>query len=112
MDSVVSTTNANNRGAVLRKDMTGFNWSKVPVILIEVGFMSNQEECILLESEEYQSKIAEGISMGIVSYLTRFNTQYGINQKSRFSAAFLIGVTVRKDNRFHRQLIRQSIMLD
>lgn len=70
LDSVVSTTNANNRGTVLRKDMTGFNWSKVPVILIEVGFMSNQEECILLESEEYQTKIVEGISTGVVSYFS------------------------------------------
>ena len=33
-----------NRGVVERNDLTGFNWSVVPVILVEMGFQSNVEE--------------------------------------------------------------------
>ena len=49
-----------NRGVVERTDLTGFNWSKVPVILVETGFLSNPQEDKLLNSEEYQNKIAKG----------------------------------------------------
>ncbi|MGM9933770.1 MAG: N-acetylmuramoyl-L-alanine amidase, partial [Clostridium sp.] len=47
-------------------DMTGFNWSKVPVILVEMGFMSNPEEDKLLSDEGYQNKLAQGLCNGIV----------------------------------------------
>ena len=35
--------------------------SEVPVALIEVGFMTNQEELALLNSTDYQKKAAEGV---------------------------------------------------
>lgn len=54
-----------NRGIVERNDLTGFNWSKVPIILIETGFLSNPQEDKLLNSEEYQNKIAKGLFDGI-----------------------------------------------
>lgn len=65
LDNLVSSTGAKNRGISKRKDMTGFNWSKVPVVLVELGFMSNPEEDELLGSEEYQNKIAQGLLKGI-----------------------------------------------
>jgi N-acetylmuramoyl-L-alanine amidase len=54
-----------SKGIVTRKDLTGFNWSKVPVVLIEMGFLSNPEEDKLLNSEEYQNKVALGLAKGI-----------------------------------------------
>ncbi|MCI7442585.1 MAG: N-acetylmuramoyl-L-alanine amidase, partial [Clostridium sp.] len=39
--------------------LTGFNWSKVPVVLIEMGFLSNPEEDNLLNSDSYQDKLAQ-----------------------------------------------------
>lgn len=42
--------------------------SKVPAVLIEVGFITNQAEKALLETEEYQRKIAESIVKGIMQY--------------------------------------------
>lgn len=68
LDYVVLNTGAENRGTAVRSDLTGFNWSKVPTIMIEMGFMSNQEEEKQLESELYQNKIAEGIYNGLVHY--------------------------------------------
>ena len=44
--------------------------NKVPSILIECGFLSNQEEAKLLQTPEYQKKLAEGIYVGIVKYLS------------------------------------------
>lgn len=65
LDNFVTSTGAKNRGLSKRKDMTGFNWSKVPVVLIEMGFMSNPEEDELLGSDEYQNKAASGLVNGI-----------------------------------------------
>lgn len=64
----VNETKAKNRGVVVRNDMTGFNWSEVPVILFEMGFMSNAEDESLLGSSEYQEKIVDGIINGILEY--------------------------------------------
>lgn len=69
LNDLVATAGMNNRGTVERSDLTGFNWSKVPVVLVEMGFMSNPEEDTLLNSEEYQNKLAEGLSKGILNAL-------------------------------------------
>ena len=66
LNSLVETAHMNNRGISVRDDMTGFNWSKVPVILVEMGFMSNPEEDKLLSDEGYQNKLAQGLCNGIV----------------------------------------------
>ena len=54
-----------NRGVVYRYDLTGFNWSKVPIVLIELGFISNPKEDALLSNEKNYNKIATGIANGI-----------------------------------------------
>lgn len=54
-----------NRGVVYRDDLTGFNWSKVPIVLIELGFISNPKEDTLLSNEKNYDKIATGIANGI-----------------------------------------------
>ena len=61
---------AKSRGVVERNDLTGFNWSKVPVILIEMGFMTNPTEDIILNTNEYQGDIVDGIVDGVSSYYT------------------------------------------
>ena len=61
VDCVAKTTGAKNRGISPRSDMTGFNFSEVPSVLIEMGFMTNREEDALLETDEYQDKIVDGM---------------------------------------------------
>ncbi len=41
-----------------------------PAILIECGFLSNADDCALLESEEYQRKLALQLMLALSSYLT------------------------------------------
>lgn len=43
--------------------------TEVPTVIVECGFLSNQEEAALLATEEYQNKTAEAISKGILVYL-------------------------------------------
>ena len=68
LNGMVDETGARSRGLIERNDITGFNWSKVPVMLIEMGFMSNPDEDKLLSTEDYQMKIVEGIVEGIEKY--------------------------------------------
>ena len=41
---------------------------EIPTAIVECGFLSNEEERQLLQQEDYQSKIAWGIYMGIMDY--------------------------------------------
>lgn len=67
--STVSATGALSRGMVARSDITGFNYSKVPVVLVECGFLSNPVEDKLLASPHYQDKLAEGMVSGALAFL-------------------------------------------
>lgn len=49
--------------------MTGFNWSKVPSVIVEMGFMSNPAEDRKLGDAAYQKKLARGMAQGVVAYL-------------------------------------------
>ncbi len=62
-----------DRGVVVRKDLTGFNWSEVPVVLVEMGFLSNTREDKLLNTNEYQNKIASALAMGIETAIPLIN---------------------------------------
>ncbi len=56
-------------GIFERGDLTGFNWSKVPVVLIEMGFMSNYNEDLMMSNPEYQRKMMQSVADGIEIYL-------------------------------------------
>ncbi len=56
-------------GIFERDDLTGFNWSKVPVVLIEMGFMSNYNEDLMMSNPEYQRKMMQSIADGLELYL-------------------------------------------
>lgn len=65
LSTLVKEVGMANRGISEHSDMTGFNWSKVPVILVEMGFLSNPDEDRLLSSETYEDKIAKALADGI-----------------------------------------------
>jgi N-acetylmuramoyl-L-alanine amidase len=65
LSTLVREAGMHSRGVVERRDMTGFNWSKVPVVLVEMGFLSNTEEDKLLTSQAYEDKLAKGLADGI-----------------------------------------------
>jgi len=64
--NLLRATGAFDRGLMARRDLTGFNWADVPVILVETGFMTNPRERRLLESDRYQWRVARGLTAGAV----------------------------------------------
>ncbi len=67
--ALVAATGAADRGIDARKDITGFNWSDVPVVIPEIGFMTNPEEDRLLNTASYQQKIADALADAAVRFL-------------------------------------------
>ena len=55
-------------GVFERGDLTGFNWSQVPVVLVEMGFLSNYTEDQMMSNPEYQTKLMQAISDGLDEY--------------------------------------------
>ena len=69
LKAVLKTTGAKSRGTSKRTDMAGFNWSKVPSVIVEMGVMSNKSDDKLLASSAYQQMLATGMAAGIMAYL-------------------------------------------
>ncbi len=46
--------------------------AKMPSVLVEIGFITNEPEAALLAQPEYLRKIANGIYNGIVSFIDYF----------------------------------------
>ncbi len=67
--SFCKATGATNRGIMYTDTMTGINWCKVPVTIIEMGFMSNPTEDRLMQKKSYQKKMTKGIADGIDAFL-------------------------------------------
>ncbi len=68
LNEYCKATGINNRGVFNNNTMTGMNWSEVPVIILEVGYMSNPEEDRLLQQESVQNNMVQGIANGIDKY--------------------------------------------
>lgn len=43
----------------------------IPITIVECGFLSNEEEEKLLQTDEYQNKLAQGIYLGILKYFSK-----------------------------------------
>ena len=51
--------------------------SNMPAVLIELGFVSNQKEALLLNDEKYLKKATLGIYNGITAFVTHFERSQG-----------------------------------
>lgn len=62
------TDKSNDREIKPRDDIYLLKDNKIPSVLIECGFLSNEKEAKLLKDEKYQEKIAWSIYAGIQKY--------------------------------------------
>ncbi|OQR53875.1 N-acetylmuramoyl-L-alanine amidase [Bacillus sp. CDB3] len=55
-------------GIKYRDDLSGFNWAKVPGVLLELGFMSNAEEDKKLSDPQYVNSLLQSVTDSVDEY--------------------------------------------
>ena len=68
---MTAATGARADGIFRRDSYTGLNWSTVPCILVEMGYMSNPEEDMKLVNPDYQQLLVQGMVEGVCAYFGR-----------------------------------------
>ena len=65
VNHVCEVTGAKNRGYAFKTNLVVTSKTTMPAVLLECGFLSNDDECAKLASDDYQKLIARGIADAI-----------------------------------------------
>lgn len=68
LEAYCQATGFTDQGVVTNDTMTGLNWSEIPVMILEMGFMTNEHDDTKMADAAFQDKMAEGIAEGIDAY--------------------------------------------
>ena len=72
-EALINETGAKNRGIRSDNGLVVTRETKMPAVLVETAFISNDYELDLITSEDYQNKVVEGIITGIENFLNESN---------------------------------------
>lgn len=70
LDELIEGTGAVNKGIVDRPDLIVLNQTKMTAIVVECGFLSNENEEKLLLTDSYQDKVVDSIINGLEYYFS------------------------------------------
>lgn len=68
LDEMKKATGNQRGNVVANNSYVGNNWSKMPCFLVEMGYMSNPLEDLLLSDKAYQQKLVEGMVEGVLAF--------------------------------------------
>jgi len=68
LEAYCAATGFENKGLILTDTMTGINWSTIPVMILEMGFMTNEHDDLAMQDSAVQAQMVEGIADGIDDY--------------------------------------------
>lgn len=68
LDGLVSAAGCKKERVWETDTMSGINWSRIPVTIVEMGYMTNPEEDEKMADDAYRQQIAAGIADGIDRY--------------------------------------------
>ena len=71
LQSYCEETGLNAKGLYNVDNQILLNWSEIPSVVLEMGFMSNESDDAYMAEEEHQQEMAEGIADGIDLYFGR-----------------------------------------
>lgn len=71
LNSYCGTTEMGNLGVLSENTMTGINWSQIPVIILEMGFMTNESDDTRMADTAFRGQMVKGIADGIDMYYAK-----------------------------------------
>lgn len=68
LQSYCQATGMKNLGIQQNDNMTGIDWSAQPVVILEMGFMTNQQDDLAMAEDAFRQTMVEGIAEGVNAY--------------------------------------------
>ena len=68
INNYISATGIRRRGVVEEDTMAGNNWSTVPCVLFELGFMTNRSEDLKMADPSFQNDMVKGLADGVDAF--------------------------------------------
>ncbi len=75
LDALTARTGCRREPVWETDSMSGINWSTIPVTIVEVGYMTNEREDLLLATDAYREQAALGIADGIDQYFAALSEE-------------------------------------
>lgn len=71
LNAYCEETGFGNLGVQYYDNMTGINWSQIPVMILEMGFMTNESDDTAMADADMRVRMVKGIANGIDRYFGR-----------------------------------------